>query len=47
MEIYDIHEYIKRKVFRAIIKIAIFKGIFKYETQVQNEIPSFLSVNAY
>ena len=34
MEIYDIHEYIK-KISRAIIKIAIFKGIFKYETHIQ------------
>ena len=37
MEIYDIHEYIKKisRGIRAIIKIAIFKGIFKYETHIQ------------
>ena len=35
MEIYDIYEYIKRKVFfKAILKITTFKGIFKYETHI-------------
>ena len=36
MEIYDIHEYMKKinRAIRAIIKIAIFKGIFKYETHI-------------
>ena len=37
MEIYDIHEYIRKisRAIRAIVKIAIFKGISKYETHIQ------------
>ena len=43
MEIYDIHDYIKKisGAIRAIIKIAIFKGIFKYETHIQTKFPVF------